>query len=133
MPQETLKFGEGVAEITIIDNLIYIRVLHAHNDGLAMGVIEYIDKIIDQIPSNLIRVWDASSLSAKSFNLSNECVRKVIAWSNSLISVRIVSSPPSGRAFPFVALKNLAAFDRLYCIGLCIMHLPRESHASLLS
>jgi len=109
MVTETLTFGEGIVEVTVIDNVIYMRILHVYTDDMAMEMTHYLDKIIDRIPEKPIRIWDSSELPAGSFKLSGECVKSISDWSKG-IKVR----KPGSRAY-FIAKDPLIfGISRMY-------------------
>ncbi len=84
MKKETLDFGEGSVEITIIDNIIYMKALRSYTDDIALKMIRYLDKIIDQIPQATIRIWDSRTIHPNNFHLTNDCVRRAADWSKSV-------------------------------------------------
>ncbi|OGT31866.1 MAG: hypothetical protein A2W28_03540 [Gammaproteobacteria bacterium RBG_16_51_14] len=109
MKKKTLKFGEGIIEVTVIDNIIYIKALHFFNDDIVTETIRYIDKIIKQIPHNPIRVWDSTCLSSKTFKVTSECIQNVVNWSQG-----IKSNKPGSKAF-FIAPEPLIfGISRMY-------------------
>ena len=109
MKKETLKFGEGIVEITLIDNIIYMKTLCLYHDEIAMEMTRYLDKIIDQIPGNPIRVWDSTDLSSEFFKLTNECVKKIVNWSQ-----KIKGKKPGSKAY-FIAPEPLIfGISRMY-------------------
>jgi len=82
--KETLDFGESSVEITIIDNIIYMKVLRSYTDEIALKMIRCLDKIIDQIPQATIRIWDSRTIHPNNFHLTTECVRRAAEWSKSV-------------------------------------------------
>jgi len=109
MPTETLRFGEGTVQVTIIDNVIYVRVLHGYNDDMAIEMTRYLDKIIDHIPEKPIRIWDSSKLPAGSFKLSSQCVKFISDWSRG-----VKARKPGSRAY-FIAKEPLIfGVSRMY-------------------
>ncbi|MCX5900452.1 MAG: hypothetical protein NTX06_06920, partial [Proteobacteria bacterium] len=81
MLHETLDFGEGEVEISIVDNIIYLKTLRLYTDAIAREMMRYLEKIIHTTPRSTIRVWDARSLSSDSFKLTGQCVQEAVAWS----------------------------------------------------
>lgn len=107
--KETLKFGEWVVEVTLIDNIIYIKALNFFNDDIAIAITRYLDKIIEQIPDNPIRVWDSTCLSSGNFKVSIKCIQKIISWSQG-----IKSNKPGSKAY-FIAPEPLIfGMSRMY-------------------
>ena len=72
MATETLRFGERTVQVTVIDKVIYMRILHGYSDDMAIEMTRYLDKIIDHIPGKPIRIWDSSKLPAGSFKGSSK-------------------------------------------------------------
>ena len=97
MATETLTFGEGIVEVTVIDNVIYMRILDVYTDDMAMEMTRYLDKIMDHIPEKPIRIWDSSKLPAASFKLSSQCVKSISDWSKG-----VKARKPGSRAY-FIA------------------------------
>ena len=80
MNKERLDFVNASAEVSVIDNLIYIRVSGIYNDDVALKLIQYLENLIDRIPGSPIRVWDASGISEGSFQLSSKCIDQIATW-----------------------------------------------------
>lgn len=84
MNKETFDFVNASADVSVIDNLIYISVSGIYTDDVALKLIKYLEELIGRIPDSPIRVWDASGVSAGSFQLSSQCVDKIAAWAKQL-------------------------------------------------
>jgi hypothetical protein len=84
MTKETLTFNKGVVEVTIIDNIIYMKPLKLFNDDIAIEMTKYLDKIIDNIPGNLVRIWDSSGLPSGFFLMTREGVGQIVSWSKGI-------------------------------------------------
>jgi hypothetical protein len=107
--QETLDFNGGKVEVSVIDNVIYMKVVHFYNDDIAMAMTRYLDKVIDEIPNEPIRVWDSGDLSQKSFQLTSECIKAIAKWSDGVKSRR-----PGSKAY-FIAREPLVfGISRMY-------------------
>ena len=76
MRQETLDFGEGSVEVTIIDNIIYMKALRSYTDDIALKMIHYLDAVIDQIPGPTIRIWDSRTIHPNNFHLTSLVCKK---------------------------------------------------------
>lgn len=109
MKRETLKISEAIIEVTIIDNIIYMKTLHMYTDDVAVEMTKYLDKIIDQIPHNPIRVWDASDLPSECFKLTSKCVNKIVNWSDKLKKTR-----PGSQAFFIASKPSIFGISRMY-------------------
>ena len=109
METKNLTFGEGVVEVTIIDNIIYMKTLMLYTDEMAMEMTRYLDKIIDLIPSNLIRIWDSSHLPSECFKLTEQCVETIVRWSQG-----VKERSPDSRVY-FIAQEPLIfGISRMY-------------------
>ena len=86
MEKTTLNFPDALAEVVTVDNIIYIRVSGIYTDAVAMELIRYLEPIIEQIPINPIRVWDASGIPTEGFKLSSECIDSIAQWGRKIKS-----------------------------------------------
>ena len=111
MFRDRFKIGEGVIEVDVIDNIIYVKIFHVNNDEIAMGTIDYVDKIIDRIPGSSIRIWDFSELPSKSFMVTNDCIKRIIAWSEGIKRKR-----PGSKAYFIAPEPLLFGMARMYQI-----------------
>lgn len=69
MKRETLKIGDAIIDVTLIDNIIYMKTSNMFTDEAATEMTKYLGKIIEQIPHKPIRVWDASELPSEGFQV----------------------------------------------------------------
>jgi hypothetical protein len=109
MKQETLDFGEGSVEITIIDNIIYMKTLRSYTDAIAMKMIHYLDNIIDQIPQATIRIWDSRNIHPNNFILTSGCVRRVAEWSKG-----VNAKKPGSQVYFITSRSVLFGISRMY-------------------
>jgi hypothetical protein len=79
-----LRFGESVVEITTVDEIIHLRVTGAYTDEMALAMLEQMDRLIEAMPGDPVRVWDASGIPADSFLLTSECIDAVARWAVTL-------------------------------------------------
>ena len=82
--RETLRFANAVAEVSMIENLIFVRISGIYSDEVALKLVEYLDELIEGIPDSPIRVWDDSGVSAEGFQLSSQCVDTIAEWARQL-------------------------------------------------
>ena len=109
MKRQKLKFDECVIDSILVDNIIYLKTLGIYTDNVAIKMTKYLDDIFSQIPSPSIRIWDATDLPSECFKLSNECVKKIVGWSN-----KIKITNPGSQSF-FIAPKPLIfGVSRMY-------------------
>jgi hypothetical protein len=109
MATETLRFGEGTVEVTVNDNVIFMKTLGLYTDEMAMAMTRYLDRAIAAVPSNPVRIWDSSDLPAGSFRLSSECVKAISHWSRGIKEKR-----PGSKAY-FIARDPLIfGVSRMY-------------------
>jgi hypothetical protein len=84
MNKVTLNFVNASADVSVIDNLIYISVSGIYTDEVALKLIQYLEELFVRIPDSPIRVWDASGVSAGAFQLSSQCIDKIATWGRQL-------------------------------------------------
>lgn len=111
MLHETLDFGEGEVEISIVDNIIYLKTLRLYTDAIAREMMRYLEKIIHTTPRSTIRVWDARSLSSDSFKLTGQCVQEAVAWSD-----KIKREKPGSKAYFITTEPLIFGTTRMYTI-----------------
>ncbi|MDH4099285.1 MAG: hypothetical protein OEV28_01765 [Nitrospirota bacterium] len=111
MTSETLKFDKGIIEVTVVDNIIYMKVLHLYTDEMAIEMTRYLDKVFARISGNPVRVWDSSALSAESFKLSSQCVEQISNW-----SLRIKSQRPGSRVYFIAKESSIYGVSRMYAL-----------------
>ena len=109
MRKETLKFGECVIKVIIIDNIIYLKTLHNYTDKAAIEMTKYLDKVISQISHKPIRVWDSSDLSSECFRLTTECVTIIVEWSQ-----KIKKEKPGSQSFFIAPTPVIYGMSRMY-------------------
>lgn len=80
MPKFTLTFPQTRVDLTTIDNIVFVQVFGVYNDEIVLRVLERLDPLLDAIPSNPIRVWDASGIPANAFNLTPACMEQISLW-----------------------------------------------------
>ena len=80
MDTKTLTFGESVVEVTVIDNIIYIKALNLFTNETIKEMTRYLDTIIDSIPADLIRIWDSSQISSERFKVTSEFIKSITTW-----------------------------------------------------
>ena len=82
MVTEILEFPDSSVSISVIDSLIYIKVYGAYDDAVALALIKHLDPIIDQLPEDPTRVWDASGIPGDRFTLTNACIQIIGEWAD---------------------------------------------------
>ena len=85
---KTLEFDNAKLNVSLIDNLIYIRVSGVYTDEVALKLIQYLDELIDRIPDSHIRVWDGSGIAKEAYQLSTKCIQQIASWSRGILAKR---------------------------------------------
>ena len=80
MDTKTLTFGESVVEVTVIDNIIYMKALNLFTNETIKEMTRHLDTIIDSIPANLIRIWDSSQISSERFKVTSQYIKTMTKW-----------------------------------------------------
>jgi len=133
MKTEILQFSNSTVSITVIDNLIYIKVSGVYDDTLALTLIKHLDPLIDELSVDPIRVWDASDIPVGEFKLTGLCIKKISAWAKNIKfkrpdskSFMIAPSPISfGMARMYESISNLDD------TGVIVLHRLDELPASI--
>ena len=81
---KTLEFDNAKLNVSLIDNLIYIRVSGVYSDEVALKLIQYLDELIERIPDSHIRVWDGRGIPKDAYLLSTKCIQQVASWSKGI-------------------------------------------------
>ncbi len=84
MDKTTLKFPNASAEVAVVDHVISVRVNGAYTDDVALALLRHLEPVIDQIPGDPVRVWDASKIPPDKFKLSNGCIDAIAQWARRL-------------------------------------------------
>lgn len=84
MNRETLDLGTATADVFTVDSVIYVHVSGVFDDRVAMGLLRHMDGLIDRIPGDPIRVWDASGIPTGAFRLTSEGIDAIADWSRRL-------------------------------------------------
>jgi hypothetical protein len=111
MNKETLEFDNARADVSLIDNLVYIRVSGVYTDEVALQLIQYLEELSDRRPDSLIRVWDASGISEGAFQLSTKCVEQIAAWAR-----KITAGKPGSLAYMVGTSAISYGMARMYAI-----------------
>ena len=80
MDKKTLEFRDASADVSVNGSLVYVRVSGVYSDDVALKLIRYLDELMDRIPDDLVRVWDASGIAPGAFQLSTQCIDEIAAW-----------------------------------------------------
>ncbi len=84
MNKRTFEFDNAKADVSLIGNIVYIRVSGVYSDEVALKLIQYLEELINRISDSLIRVWDASGIPEGSFRLSTKCVEQIAIWARKI-------------------------------------------------
>lgn len=84
MNKRTFEFDKAKADVSLIGNIVHIRVSGVYSDEVALKLIQYLEELIDGISDSLIRVWDASGIPEGSFQLSTTCIEQIAIWARKI-------------------------------------------------
>ncbi len=109
MMRKTFDFDVGRAELSVNDNVIYIKTFGLYTDEIALEMTQHLDVVIDNIPEAPIRVWDSCELSSENFKLTKQGIEKIINWAK-----KIKDEKPGSQAY-FIAHEPLIfGISRMY-------------------
>jgi hypothetical protein len=118
MRHEKLDFDEGSVEVTVIDNIIYMKTLRSYTDAIATAMLHYLDPIIEQIPEPTIRIWDSRTIHPNNFHLTSSFVRRAAAWSKGINAKR-----PGSKVYFLTNRSLVFGISRMYEMQASTKHL----------
>ncbi len=86
MTKFSYPFSNATVNLSIGQRVIYINILGRFTDEVAFEITQKLNPIIENMPPNFIRVWDASNLSREEFLLSSDCIDTLAEWGRKIKS-----------------------------------------------
>ena len=111
MERTRLNFPHISVEVATVDNIIYVRLSGTYTDEVALALIRHVEPIIEQIPANPVRVWDARGVPAGEFKLTSQCVDVIAKWAQ-----EIKSKKPGSVAYLISPTEISFGMSRMYGI-----------------
>ena len=109
MQRQTLDFGAGKVELSVVDNIIYLKIFGVYTDEMALEMTRRLDGIIKTVPGTPIRIWDGSQLRAEDFRLSTQVLEQISSWAE-----RIKERKPGSKAYFIAREPFIFGTSRMY-------------------